>query len=66
MAEENFTGLEPEAEEMLKAFPKNPVVCADLHSIAISLKRLADAVEGNPQRYGLIEAILETRQTPQS
>jgi hypothetical protein len=42
LKEEPLTGLEPEAEEMLKMFPKNPLVCADLHSIAISLKRIAD------------------------
>lgn len=32
---------------------------AALASIAISLRRIADAVEGNPQRLGLIEGILE-------
>jgi len=48
MAEEQeyITGLEPEAEDMIRAFPKNPVVCADLHSIAVSLKRIADLLDG--------------------
>ncbi len=61
MAEEPeyITGLEPEAEDMIRAFPKNPVVCAGVHSIAISLRRIADAVCGDAQNTGIHKAILD-------
>ncbi len=41
---ETLTGLEAEAEELIHEFPKNPLVCADVHSIAVSLKRIADVM----------------------
>lgn len=42
--------IEEGAEQMLKAFPNQPVVCADVHSIAISLKRIADAFEKSKKK----------------
>ena len=41
------TKLEPEAEGLIQAFPKQPLTLADIHSIAISLKRIADAVSAS-------------------
>lgn len=42
---DTLTGLEAGAEDLIKTFPKNPLVCADVHSIAISLRRIADRLE---------------------
>lgn len=43
MANQQLTGLEKEAEELIAAFPKEPLVTACLYSMAVSLRRLADA-----------------------
>ncbi len=63
MAEEHITGLEKEAEDMIRAFPKNPLVLADLHSIACSLRRIADAVTGDPQNTGIHRAVVDIADT---
>lgn len=62
---ETITGLEPDAEALIKQFPKNPLVCADIHSIAVSLRRIADAVCGDPQNTGIHRAIIDIVDTLQ-
>lgn len=46
MTETINSSMEPFAEELIKAFPKQPVEQFATVSIAISLKRIADKLDG--------------------
>ena len=56
--------LEPEAvQQATHASRESPVSGAQgvaLMSIAVSLKRIADAIEGTPEKLGIVDAISQS------
>lgn len=54
--------LEPAAEDLLRAGKKNVDHMSELpplYSIAISLKRIADVLEGKPDKAGIADSIFD-------
>jgi hypothetical protein len=56
----NEQNLEPAAEDLLRSGKNNADALSPipaLYSIAISLKRIADQIEGDEEHMGIVEAI---------
>lgn len=57
--------LESTAEELLRSGKANAETLSALpalYSIAVSLKRIADSLEGNEQKYGMVNIISDISQ----